>query len=86
LAGIQAAYERPNNPIKFLERAPDIDGYPAVYFDTHDRRAAGNCSMAVGVADDLAVSVFSEGYEGQQDSCDAAQGAAAAIVKTLKGA
>lgn len=86
LAGIQAAYERPKNPIKFLERAPDVEGYPAVYFDIRDRRSIGNCSMAIGVADDLAVSVFSEGYEGQQDSCDAAQGAAAAMVKTLKGA
>ncbi|MFJ9786991.1 DUF3558 domain-containing protein [Amycolatopsis sp. NPDC101161] len=86
LAGIKAAYERPNGPYKFFEPAPDVEGYPAVYFDIRDRRAIGNCSMAIGVADDLAVSVFSEGYEGQQDSCDAAQGAAAAIVKTLKGA
>ena len=86
LAGIQAAYERPKNPIKFLERAPDVEGYPAVYFDVHDRRPNGNCTMAIGLADDLAAGVFAEGYEGQQDSCDAAQGAAAAMVKTLKGA
>jgi len=86
LAGIQAAYERPNGLFKFLERAPDIEGYPAVYFDINDRRPAGNCSLAVGLADDLAAAVFSEGYEGQQDSCDAAQSAAAAMVKTLKGA
>lgn len=86
LAGIQAAYERPKNPIKFLERAPDVEGQPAIYFDIHDRRPAGNCTMAIGLADDLAVAVYSGGYEGQQDSCDAAQGAAAAIVKTLKGA
>jgi hypothetical protein len=86
LAGIQAAYERKGNPVKFLERAPDVEGYPAVYWDTRDRRANGNCTMAVGIADDLAVSVFAEGYEGQQDSCDAAQGAAAGIVRTLKGA
>jgi hypothetical protein len=86
LTGIQAAYERPNSIIKFVERAPDIEGQPALYFDIHDRRPAGNCSMAIGVTDDLAVAVFSEGYEGQQDSCDAAQSAAAAMVKTLKGA
>jgi hypothetical protein len=85
LAGIQAAYDR-GKPITFLEAAPDVDGYPALYFDTRDRRAIGNCTMAVGIADDLAVSVFAEGYEGQQDSCDAAQRVAAGTVKTLKGA
>ncbi|MGW4521980.1 DUF3558 domain-containing protein [Amycolatopsis sp. NPDC004378] len=86
LAGIQAAYERPKSVVKFVERAPDVEGQPALYFDTRDRRPIGNCSMAVGLADDLAVAVFAEGYEGQQDSCDAAQGAAAAMVKTLRGA
>jgi hypothetical protein len=42
--------------------------------------------MNVGVADDLAIGVFSAGYQGQQDSCDAAQKVAAAIITTLKGA
>jgi hypothetical protein len=42
--------------------------------------------MALGIADDLAVSIFAEGYEGQQDSCDVAQRVAAGTVKTLKGA
>jgi hypothetical protein len=86
LAGIQAAHERPNTLIKFLEPAPDIEGYPAVYFDARDRRSIGNCSMALGIADDLAVSIFAEGYEGQQDSCDVAQRVAAGTVQTLKGA
>jgi hypothetical protein len=86
LAGIQAAYERPNSLFKFLEPAPDIEGYPALYFDTRDRRPIGNCSMALGIADDLAVSIFAEGYEGQQDSCDVAQRVAAGTVQTLKGA
>ncbi|WP_372665267.1 DUF3558 domain-containing protein [Amycolatopsis kentuckyensis] len=86
LAGIQANYERPNGVTKFLERAPDVEGYPAIYEDTRDRRPNGFCSMAIGIADDLAVHVVAGGYEGQQDSCDAAQGAAAGIVRTLKGA
>jgi hypothetical protein len=86
LAGIKAAYERKGNPLKVLEPAPDVEGYPALYVDVRDRRANGNCAMSIGIADDLAVSVFAEGYEGQQDSCDAVQGAAAGTVKTLKGA
>jgi hypothetical protein len=86
LAGIQAAHERPNSPIKFLEPAPDVDGYPALYFDTRDRRPNGNCTIALGIADDLAISIFADGYEGRQDSCDVAQRVAAGTVKTLKGA
>lgn len=86
LAGIQAAHERPNSLIKFLAPAPDVDGYPALYFDTRDRRPDGNCTLALGIADDLAVSVFAAGYQGQQDSCDVAQRVAAGTVKTLKGA
>jgi hypothetical protein len=85
LAGYYAAY-REGRPIKFLERAPDTEGYPTIYVDISDRRARGNCAIAVGVADDLAIGVQAEGYRGQDDSCAAATQAAAAAIKTLKGA
>ncbi|SFW81762.1 DUF3558 domain-containing protein [Amycolatopsis australiensis] len=85
LAGYYAGY-RAGTLIKFLERAPDIEGYPAIYVDISDRRANGNCAIAVGVADDLAIGVQAEGYQGQDDSCGAATQAAAAAIKTLKGA
>ncbi|MFE0020764.1 DUF3558 domain-containing protein [Amycolatopsis sp. NPDC059021] len=70
----------------FVIPAPDVDGYPAVYADLKDRRAEGNCSLVVGIADDLVFSVGAEGYKGEQDSCRVAQQAASAVIKTLKGA
>lgn len=85
LAGFYAAY-RDGKLIKFLEHAPDIEGYPSIYVDISDRRADGSCAIAVGVADDLAIDVQAEGYQGQDDSCGAATQAAAAAIKTLKGA
>ncbi|WP_410669936.1 DUF3558 domain-containing protein [Amycolatopsis sp. cmx-4-68] len=84
LAGLYGAHDRGELP--FLEPAPEVEGYPAIYIDLRDRRASGHCSMSVGVADDLAIAVDSGGYQGQQDSCAAAQQVAAAIITTLKGA
>ncbi|WP_245589410.1 DUF3558 domain-containing protein [Amycolatopsis balhimycina] len=84
LTGLYGAHE--NGQFPFLEKAPDVEGYPAIYIDKKDRRPNGNCSLDVGVADDLAIGVYAGGYEGQQDSCAAAQKVAAAVVTTLKGA
>jgi len=70
----------------FVEPAPEVEGYPAVYADVQDQRSSGKCVMYVGIADDLTFTVKSGGYEGGQDSCDAAQKVSAAVVKTLKGA
>lgn len=72
--------------LRFLEPGPDVDGYPTVYFGLQDRRASGNCDLAVGVADDLSVSVHAGGYDNEQQSCGNAQKAVSAVIKTLKGA
>ncbi|MFC5690175.1 DUF3558 domain-containing protein [Amycolatopsis mediterranei] len=84
LAGLYGAHESGQFP--FLEPAPAVEGYPAIYIDKRDRRPIGNCSIDVGVADDLVVGVYSGGYEGAEDSCAAAQKVAASIITTLKGA
>jgi hypothetical protein len=85
LAGSYAAY-RSGTIARFLERAPDVEGYPAIYFDVQDERPMGTCGLVVGIADDLSFSVQAQGYQGQDDSCAAAAQAAAGVVKTLKGA
>ncbi|MDS0137030.1 MULTISPECIES: DUF3558 domain-containing protein [unclassified Amycolatopsis] len=85
LAGAYAAY-RSGKITKFLERAPDVDGYPAIYVDVQDERALGSCGLDVGIADDLAFNVYAQGYQGQDDSCAVASQVAASIIKTLKGA
>ncbi|WIX91652.1 DUF3558 domain-containing protein [Amycolatopsis sp. DG1A-15b] len=84
LAGLYGAHESGQFP--FLEPAPAVDGYPAVYVDKRDRRPIGNCVLDIGVADDLAINVYAGGYEGAEDSCAAAQQVASAVITTLKGA
>ncbi|WP_254896600.1 DUF3558 domain-containing protein [Amycolatopsis sp. Hca4] len=85
LAGTYAAY-RQKRFVKFLEPAPAVEGYPAVYADIQDERPMGTCALVVGIADDLSFSLQAQGYQGQDDSCAAAAKAAAGVVKTLKGA
>ncbi|WP_086848111.1 DUF3558 domain-containing protein [Amycolatopsis kentuckyensis] len=85
LAGIYAAY-RDRKVIRFLEPAPEVEGYPAIYYDLSDERSSGTCGLGVGIADDLLVDVQAQGYQGKDDSCAAAAQVAAGIIKTLKGA
>ncbi|MEV6647125.1 DUF3558 domain-containing protein [Amycolatopsis sp. NPDC051371] len=85
LAGLYNGYQN-KTYIRFLERAPDVEGYPAVHWGIVDERPRGNCGMDVGIADDLTFDVYAQGYQGQDDSCGAATQVAASIIKTLKGA
>ncbi|RSN61171.1 DUF3558 domain-containing protein [Amycolatopsis sp. WAC 04182] len=84
LAGLHKAKNA--GQLRFLEPGPDVDGYPTVYFGLQDRRASGNCDLAVGVADDLAISTLAKGFDNEQDSCGTARKFASAVIKTLKGA
>ncbi|MBB5857964.1 hypothetical protein HDA45_008051 [Amycolatopsis umgeniensis] len=84
LAGLHKAKKA--GQLRFLEPGPEVDGYPTVYYGIQDRRASGNCDLAVGVADDLSISTLAKGYDNEQDSCGKAQKLASAVIKTLKGA
>jgi hypothetical protein len=84
--GLVTIYANKGRLYKYVEPAPDVEGYPAVYAQLTDRRSAGECTIFVGIADDLTFTVDNAGFDGAQDSCDAAQKVGAAVVKTLKGA
>lgn len=81
LAGLYTGHDTGKMP--FLEKAPDILGYQAVFADLKDQRPRGSCNLHVGVMDDLVFTVGDQGYTGPQDSCDLVQKVAAAVVKTL---
>jgi hypothetical protein len=85
LAGLYAAH-RANTLVKFIERAPDVESYPAVFWGPLDERRMGSCGLGVGIADDLTFDVYAQGYQGPDDSCGAATQVASSIIKTLKGA
>lgn len=63
-----------------------IDGYPAVYADVQDTRSIGDCSLWVGVTDQLAVSVSTQIGEGPNKSnpCPVIQRVATAMVQHLQ--
>jgi hypothetical protein len=84
LAGLYTG--RDSGQMPFLEPAPEVSGYQAVYADQQDRRPRGACDLHVGIADDLVFTIGDQGYSGARDSCDAAGQVAVAVVKTLKGA
>jgi hypothetical protein len=85
LAGLYAGY-RNKTYVRFLERAPDVEGYPVVYWGIVDERPKGSCGLDVGIADDLTFDVYAQGYQGPDDSCGVATQVASSIIKTLKGA
>ncbi|MFF4591875.1 DUF3558 domain-containing protein [Amycolatopsis sp. NPDC001319] len=84
LAGVYRAKDA--GQLGFVDPAPSVAGHPAVFSDLSDRRARGNCTLWVGLADDLAFATAAQGYQGEQDSCQVAETVAGAVVGTLKGA
>lgn len=84
LAGIYRAKDA--GQLGFVDPAPSVAGHPAVFSDLSDRRAHGNCTLWVGLSDDLAFATAAQGYQGEKDSCQVAETVAGAVVGTLKGA
>jgi len=81
---------RKNVPQSYAYFVPSsVDGYPAVFASSIDRRGIGECAITVGVADDASFSVeFSingaASGGGQVDACAEAQRIAAMVVSNLK--
>ncbi|MGW9309953.1 DUF3558 domain-containing protein [Saccharomonospora azurea] len=65
-----------------------VGEYPAAYLDLADRRSAGGCGVAVGVADDMSFSVAVDAYTDQPtEACAAATRFAEDVLDNLsKGA
>jgi uncharacterized protein DUF3558 len=61
-----------------------VEGYPGVFHDGVDSRSAGQCTLAVGVSDALAVLVDESGELGMR-SCERVKQVSAAVIQTLKG-
>jgi hypothetical protein len=64
-----------------------VDGYPAVYADVLDSRSDGDCSLWVGVTDQLAVSVSTQISTGvnQSNPCPIVAKVATAMIQHLQG-
>ncbi|MGP4015716.1 DUF3558 domain-containing protein [Saccharopolyspora sp. 5N708] len=81
---------RKNVPQSYAYFVPSsVDGYPAIFASSIDRRGGGECEITVGVADDASFSVeFSVNGAasggGQVDACPEAQRIAGMVVRNLK--
>ena len=65
-----------------------VAGYPGAFSDVHDGRPSGNCTVFVGVTDQLAASVNAQIAEpdAKPNACAIAQNVAEAMIQHLKGA
>lgn len=87
--GLSTAYK--NNQageIKYFEELPSIEGHPAVIAEIEDLRSEGECGVAVGLRDDLSMTVAVQADTGTKqgkDPCGWAVKVATAAVKTMKG-
>jgi hypothetical protein len=64
----------------------DVNGYPAVFNDLIDYRGDGTCNITVGISDSFAFRAAVQDTSLGTKSCDRAKQAAAAVIKTVKGA
>ena len=60
-----------------------VNGYPAVFKDAGDQRARGGCNIAVGISQELHITVFSRGAEPSK-ACGQVEAIASAVIDTLK--
>jgi hypothetical protein len=85
LSGAYAANEE--GKYSYFNPLPDIEGYPAVATDTHDRRSSGICIVLVGVTDQVAVQFsvrLSDANVGQKEPCEVAAEVAGMALQTMK--
>ena len=72
---------------KLFEELPEVAGYPAVIAMLTDERKPGDCGIAIGVDDDITLSVgTAQSLEkvGTGDPCQVAVGVAEQILETVK--
>ncbi|WP_157606540.1 DUF3558 domain-containing protein [Saccharomonospora cyanea] len=60
-------------------------GYPAAYYAMQDMRAQGECAIAVGVAEDMSITVGADFFvDDPSQACSTAENVAANVIETLK--
>ncbi|WP_091287969.1 DUF3558 domain-containing protein [Amycolatopsis xylanica] len=62
----------------------NVSGYPAIQYDSNDLRPDGDCTVAVGISDNLYLSVILQGPPGS-DGCKRAMNVAKDVIATIQG-
>ena len=85
--GLSSVYKQNDNgDFAFFEEVSDIEGYPAVAYDTKDSKPATICAVSVGLSDQLAFDArvhLSTENIGKKDPCDTAAMVAGLVMKNL---
>jgi len=71
----------------YFEELPPIEGFPAVIRDIVDRRPEGNCTVIVGVSDEIAFGTIlelSQANVGKKDPCEVGAQVAGMALQTMK--
>lgn len=86
--GLSSAYRsNSNGDFTYFEPLPDIEDFPAVAFDTKAKNPTTECSVAVGLSDELvfvATTSLSSANVGQKDPCEVGATVATEMTKTIK--
>lgn len=86
--GLSIAYaEQDAGFYKYFKPIDDLEGFPAAIFDTRNDNPTSQCSITVGLADDLALQTLtnlSRNNIGQKDPCEAGVMATREMLKTIK--
>lgn len=76
-----------NGEFTYFEPIADLEGFPAVAFDTEEENPTVQCSVVVGLSDELTIQTLtqlSRANVGQRDPCEAAIMATTETMKTIK--
>lgn len=87
--GLSATYSYTQPKVKFWQVAPDVQGFPAVYYEMGRAKPTDECTMDVGLADDLALHVgvtIGRQKEGTVDPCEGARMVADMVITNVRGA
>lgn len=85
--GLQHAYESFKRGEWAYFEQTTVAGYPAAYTDISDLRSEGECSLTVGIRDDLTFGANGGFFtDDPQKACTEAQALAEQVIKTLQGA
>ena len=71
----------------YFDPIADLEGFPAVAFDTDEKKPTIQCSVVVGLTDELTIQTLtqlSRANVGQRDPCEAAIMATGETMKTIK--
>jgi hypothetical protein len=88
--GLSGEYQaNADDKFVFFNELPPIEGYPAVSNDVADHRKYGDCTVIVGVSDELTFEAdlqLSEANVGKVDPCTKAAEVAGMALQTMKDA